>query len=175
MVLVHDLVTDDLASSAIPVTVDNRIVQQVGEVRSATTWSVFSNLALDDRVCDGAGTVWPKNNILKGSCSDVTGDGGHKWLLISIITGECASRLRTGCDNSSFDSPLVGKITAQGILTENLCEGVGEGTSRTGELFVRHENLVGVDAGWRADMVSCLVDRNKVLTAKINGSSIKGE
>jgi hypothetical protein len=75
VVLVHDLVTDDLASSTIPVTVNNGIVQQVSEVRSASTWSVFSNFALDDWVCDGAGTVWPKNNIFEGSCSDVTGDG----------------------------------------------------------------------------------------------------
>jgi hypothetical protein len=66
--------------------------------------------------------------------------------------------LSTGCNDSSFDGPLVGKITTHGILAENIGEGVREGTSRTGELFVGHENLVGVDAGWRADMVSCLYD-----------------
>mgnify|MGYP003327592833 CR=1 FL=1 len=56
MVFVHDLVTDDLASGTVPVTVDNGIVQQVGELSSVSAWSVVSDLALDDRVCDGAGT-----------------------------------------------------------------------------------------------------------------------
>lgn len=74
VVLVHDLVTDDLASGAIPVTVDNGIVQQVGKIGSVSTRSVVSNFALDDWVCYRAGTVWPENNVLESSCSDVTGD-----------------------------------------------------------------------------------------------------